>query len=278
MDDPAAGPSMAGVNDFWLGGHDHLPGDEKLAGAIEALYPLAKFVTVRNRQFIERAVAYVARAGIRRFADLGSGLATRGTAVLPDGTRTSIVPSHEAARIAAGWGVKVTYADREQWVVDHLNALAAGHGVRAVRADLTDPAAVLAEPAVQAVLGHGPACVLLGMVLQFTDADRARAVVKAYADALSPGSYIILSVPRSDNDAVAAAMKAGYEELSRRSGRPGETVYNHSRDVIASFPGALELVQPGLRVARQWRGGMPGYRLTPKAEAYVLCCVGFKPA
>lgn len=274
LSDPAR-PSMAGVNDYWLGGHDHLPADEKLAAAIEAIYPAARSVTIRNSQFAERAIAWAARAGVTRFLDLGAGLPTRGNAVLPDGTSVRVVPTHEAARTAAGRRVRVVYVDRDPMVATHLSALAGGNGVSVVPGDLADTAAVLADAAVRDVLGHGPACIRLTMVLQFMAAARARALVRAYADALAPGSCMVISVPRTDSLETFALLKAGAEELSRREGR-AETIRNHSRRSIGGFFAGLEMVPPGVRVAREWRGGMPAVGLPPKEPAYVLAGVGVK--
>jgi hypothetical protein len=77
-------------------------------------------------------------------------------------------------------------------VVSHGRALlATGDGVKAVDADLTNPAAVLADPELLAVIDPGrPVCVLLALVLHFMDADAARAVVAGYAQQLAPGSLI----------------------------------------------------------------------------------------
>jgi hypothetical protein len=75
----------------------------------------------------------------------------------------------------------------------HASALLAGSsGIAAVRADLTDPDEVLADPDLQTVVDlPQPVAVIFAMVLHFLSADEARRVVAEYAAALAPGSYII---------------------------------------------------------------------------------------
>lgn len=55
------------------------------------------------------------------------------------------------------------------------------------------------------------------------------------------------------------------------------TTYNHTRDELRSFLGTLELVPPGLELARTWRGGMAHVPDRPPGPAYVLAAVGAKP-
>ena len=74
-------------------------------------------------------------------------------------------------------------------VISHARALLAGPGVAAAAADLRDPAAVLADPELRAVLDPaGPVCVILGAVLHFMDAGAARAVTAGYTRLMAPGS------------------------------------------------------------------------------------------
>jgi hypothetical protein len=55
------------------------------------------------------------------------------------------------------------------------------------------------------------------------------------------------------------------------------TTYNHSRDELRSFFGTLQLVPPGLALARTWRGGLADVPDRPPGPAYVLAAVGVKP-
>ena len=80
-------------------------------------------------------------------------------------------------------------------VLTHARALLAGPGVAAVAADLRDPAAVLADLELRAVLDPAePMCVILGTVLHFLDAGTAREVTAGYARRLiAPGSCLVLA-------------------------------------------------------------------------------------
>ena len=84
----------------------------------------------------------------------------------------------------------MAYVDLDPVVLAHARApLATGDGVTAVAADLRDPAAVLADPGLRAVIDPAkPVAVLLGAVLHFLDADTARQVTMGYARAMAPGS------------------------------------------------------------------------------------------
>ncbi|MGD0606173.1 MAG: SAM-dependent methyltransferase [Streptosporangiaceae bacterium] len=53
-----------------------------------------------------------------------------------------------------------------------------------------------------------------------------------------------------------------------RAAWPGE-LYNHSREEVAGFFGGLELVAPGLVVARGWRGGMRD-TISPAGPVYAF--------
>ena len=113
------------------------------------------------------------------------------------------------------------------------------------RADLRDPAAVLAHPDLRAVIDPArPAAVILGAVLHFLDPDAARAVTAGYVSLMAPGSYLIISCASFDDGQLAKQLSAEYTAA---------TWHNHPAEVIESFFGGLELVGPGLTEARTWR-------------------------
>jgi hypothetical protein len=71
-----ARPNIARVYDYWLGGKDNFEADRVLAREMLAIYPPMAGLARDNRMFLTRAVASVARQGVRRFLDAGSGLPT----------------------------------------------------------------------------------------------------------------------------------------------------------------------------------------------------------
>jgi hypothetical protein len=72
----ASVPSVARVYDYWLGGKDNFAADRELAGKLLGIYPPAAEMARDNRQFLARAVRWVASRGVTQFLDLGAGLPT----------------------------------------------------------------------------------------------------------------------------------------------------------------------------------------------------------
>ena len=119
----------------------------------------------------------------------------------------------------------------------------------AVAADLRDPAAVLADPELRAVIDPAePVCVILGAVLHFLDAGTAREVTAGYARLIAPGSCLVISCAAYDDEALAKRLAAEYTA--------GQFV-NHTREDVVSFFAGLELVGPGVTEAQTWRAWMP---------------------
>ena len=66
---------IAWVYDYWLGGKDNFAADRELAEQFMAADPAVTAGVRRNRAFLGRAVHYLAaRAGIRQFLDIGTGI------------------------------------------------------------------------------------------------------------------------------------------------------------------------------------------------------------
>jgi hypothetical protein len=251
-------PNIARVYDYWLGGKENFAADRELAEKMLAVYPGIAAMYRDNRQFVTRAVTWAAGQGIARFLDLGAGLPTHPAV-------------HESAR-DVNPDARVAYVDNDPLVVVHAEALLARGAegdVTAVRADLTDPAAVLSQPEVAMVTSGGePVCVILAAVLHFYEAPAAREIAAAYVSWMPPGSVMVISCGHSDDAALADSAQEQYTATTWR---------NHSREDIESFFAGLPLVPPGLAQARAWRGGMTGVPGKPAAPAYVLGGVATKP-
>ena len=146
-------------------------------------------------------------------------------------------------------------------VLAHARALLAGPGVAAAAADLRDPAGVLADPDLRAVIDPaGPVCVILGAVLHFLNAGAAREVTAGYARLIAPGSCLIISCATYDDEALAKRLAAEYTA--------GQFV-NHTRDDVISFFAGLELVGPGVTEAQTWRAWLP-QPVTKHRDGHVL--------
>jgi hypothetical protein len=81
--------------------------------------------------------------------------------------------------------------------------------VSVVRADFHDPEAVLAGPGVQEVVNLAePVCVILGLILHYVPVARAREVAAGYAQRIAPGSIVIITTPRFDDERVFERIRA----------------------------------------------------------------------
>ena len=130
---------------------------------------------------------------------------------------------HQAARAVLP-AARVAYVDTDPVVLAHARALlATGDGVIAVGADLRDPAAVLGHPDLRAVLDPAGG-VILGAIVRFLDADAACAVTAGYRSLLAPGSCLVISCARFEDEELAKQLAAEYTAA---------TSYNHSPADIA---------------------------------------------
>jgi S-adenosyl methyltransferase len=134
---------------------------------------------------------------------------------------------------------------------------------------MAEPNAILADVRAQRLINLAePTAVILAMVLHFFDAATASDIVAAFARAVSPGSYLILSVGSGDEqtgDALAREYQAG-------------TLYNHSLKQISAFVEDLELVPPGLTDAMTWIPGSPSQSPPPQSRGRILAGVARKPS
>ena len=244
-------PNMARVYDYWLGGKDHYAADREQAGRLLRIYPPLRAMVRENRAFTAQAVTWAAGQRIDQFIDLGAGLPT-------------VQNTHEVAR-AMNPAARVTYVDVDPVVLSHARALLAkDEGVAAVAADLRDPAAVLADPELRAVIDlREPVCVILGAVLHFLDSDAARQVTAGYGRLMAPGSCLVISVACYDDEALGKRLSAEYTAA---------TWYNHSRADVESFFAGLDLVGPGVTEAQTWRAWMPE-PVIRRREGHVLAGV-----
>ena len=246
-------PSVARVWDYWLGGNNNFPADRELAEKMLEINPLAAQMAQENRQFLGRAVSYVARRGVRQFIDIGAGLPT--------------APSTHDSVQQADPGAKVAYVDNDPIVIAYARVLLAmTQGVVVVPGDMRHQATILTDTQLTSVIDLvRPVCVLLSGVLHFLDAGAARHVATAFTRAVAPGSYVIISVG-TGQDEVAGPFTAAYSPAP---------LYVHSPVEIMAFFDGLELVPPGLVPAGSWIGGAAAPGL-PARQAAFLAGVGRK--
>ncbi len=240
-------PNIARVWDYWLGGKDNFAADRELAQTMLEVQPISALMARENRQFLSRAVSYVAQHEVRQFIDVGAGLPT-------------VLNTHEIARNVDP-EARVAYVDNDPVVISHARSLLArSPGVMAVPGDMRDPARILADASLAELINLAePACVILSAILHFADAATAREVGAAFARALAHGSYLIISVgtgSRAEGEDFATAYTAG-------------NIHTHSPEDILSFFDGLELVPPGLVPVQAWYGDAPSPDLEPRTANFI---------
>jgi O-methyltransferase involved in polyketide biosynthesis len=246
-------PNIARVYDYLLGGKDNFEADRDEAERILAIYPLLAQRVRENRVFLGRAVGMLAAAGITQFLDLGSGLPTTNN-------------THEIAQ-SVNSDSRVVYVDNDPVVVRHAQALLQTRNVDAVTGDIADPAAVLAQPEVRALIRlNEPVAVILASVLHFFDAETVKRMIAGYMEPAVPGSYVVASAAWTDNSLrpqLAQEYSAG-------------PFWNYSPDQFREFLADLEFIDPpGVADARHWTAG----QIAPHVQDHVrmIAAVARKP-
>ena len=249
----AAVPTIARVYDFLLGGKDNFEADRQQARNVLEVYSQAAELVIQARQFQARAITYAAQQGIGQFLDVGCGLPTA-----PN--------THQTAQ-AITPGARIVYVDNDAQVLTHArNLLAENTRVLACAGDLAWPAEILYDWRIRKFLDfHQPLCLVLAMTMHFFPPDQAETITAELSHALPAGSYVIMSVVGGDAD-------LGHDMAQTYTAAP---VYNHGQGGLARFLTGLDLIDPGIVPARQWRAPMfaPGPR---RGQAWAA--VGRKPA
>jgi hypothetical protein len=223
-------PSPARLYDYYLGGTHNLPVDREFGDKLKASVPDLEDGVWANRAFHQRAAAWLARdAGLRQFIDIGSGLPTRNN-------------THEAVQQVA-LDARVVYVDHDPMVAAYAPELLAPDGTTAVvTADLRDPDAILADPALNAVIDFTqPVGLLMTAVIHFVaDGSDPRGLVARYLAACASGSYLVLSHFTADK-MPPRAIQAGQDLYQGAT----EGIYPRSLAEVSRFFDGLEIVPPG---------------------------------
>ncbi len=230
-------PSAARIYDYWLGGSHNFAVDREMARQVSAMVPDTPLIMQANRAFLHRAVRYLVDAGIRQFLDIGSGIPTLGNV-------------HEVVQKATPDG-RVVYVDVDPVAVAHSRHILAGNEhVTVIQEDLRRPERILAHPETTRLLDFDqPVGLLLLAVLHFLpDEDDPVGLVSRLHGPLAPGSYVAIS--HGTADALPEEASRRWVELFERTPTPGRP---RPRDEVARFFTGLELVEPGLVWAPEWR-------------------------
>jgi S-adenosyl methyltransferase len=248
----------ARVNNYWRGGKDNFAADREAADrAVEAFPQLPE--ALRAGQLLRGRIArYLAtQAGVRQFLDLGTGLPT-------DRTIYQI-----AAPLTPG--CRCVYTDNDPMVISHARALlvsGAEDSCAYVQADLRKPGAILAAAAQTLNFAEPVAVILVSVLHLISEADDPYAIVRELMDPTAPGSHLVIVHPSSDlRPESSAKMAASLNELVAQ-----QRTYRDRGQVTRFFDG-LELVEPGVVPAPQWRPDSPEEAAAP---TMAWCGVGRK--
>jgi hypothetical protein len=252
-------PSVARIYDYALGGKDNFAVDREMAEAMWRRDPEVREAAWANRRFLGRAVEFLARAGIRQFLDLGTGLPSQNNV-------------HEVAQRVCP-DARVVYVDNDPVVLNHAEALlATDDSTVVIGEDMREPERILAHPDVQRMIDFSePVAVLFMSVLHsITDEEDPWDIVSAMTGRLVPGSYLALSHALLDGP--PADYVADVRERYKNASAPA--VFR-DRDAITRLFDGFELVDPGVVQVTEWRSHEVE-RARPGGE-WLLAGVGRKP-
>ncbi|MGW0936817.1 SAM-dependent methyltransferase [Streptomyces sp. NPDC002666] len=225
-------PHPARVYDWFLGGKENYPADRQFG---QTLPEETRGNAARNRAFMHRSSAWLARDGIDQFLDIGAGIPTE--------------PNLHQIVQAITPTARVVYADNDPIVLRHAETLlvSAPEGATDyLHADVRDPAAIL-ERARELLDFDRPIALSLNALMHFLPDDQdPYGITRTLVGALPTGSYLALTHGTADQhpelrQETEKAYKKGAIALQMRT-----------RAEVELFFEGLELVEPGLVPATEW--------------------------
>ncbi|MFJ6436757.1 SAM-dependent methyltransferase [Streptomyces sp. NPDC091416] len=225
-------PHPARVYDWFLGGKENYPADRSFG---QTLPEETRGNAARNRAFMHRSSAWLARAGIDQFLDIGAGIPTE--------------PNLHQIVQAVTPAARVVYADHDPIVLRHAETLlvSAPEGATDyLHADVREPEAIL-EQAVGLLDFDRPIALSLNALMHFLPDDQnPYGITRTLVDALPNGSYLALSHGTADQH---PELRQETEKAYRKG---AIALQMRTRAEVERFFEGLELVEPGLVTATEW--------------------------
>ncbi|KMS67989.1 methyltransferase [Streptomyces viridochromogenes] len=253
----------ARIYDYILGGKDHYPADREAGDAMAREWPALPVHMRANRNFMNRAVRYLAEeAGIRQFLDVGSGIPTSPNI-------------HEIAQSVAP-GARVVYVDNDPLVLalsqGRLSGTAQGRTAY-VEADMREPATVLDSPAFRETLdlGEPVALAVIAIVHFMLDEHDAVGIVRRLLEPLPAGSYLAMSIGTAE----FAPDEVG--RVAREYAARGMPMRLRTRSEAEEFFTGLDLVEPGIVQVHKWRPDGTGTEAIRDEDIAMYGAVARKP-
>jgi SAM-dependent methyltransferase len=236
-------PSISRIWDWFLDGSHNFAVDREVAAKMLEVMPEGPRMAQASRAFMRRAVRACVEAGIRQFLDIGSGIPTVGNV-------------HEIAQ-SMNPECRVVYVDVDTVAVSHTRQILAGNErATVIRADLRDPDKILAAPEVRNMLDFTqPIALMLIAILHFvSDDDDPRGVIGRFADALVPGSHLVIAHGSRNTEGMPSDNLHTARELYERT--VAQVSLRSRPEVMGLFEG-WDLLYPGVVWIPQWRADEP---------------------
>jgi S-adenosyl methyltransferase len=230
-------PHSARIWNYWMGGTDNFAVDRAAGDAYKEKFPGVVPLAKQSRQFLIRAVHYLAaEAGVRQFLDIGTGLPT-------------MENTHEVAQRVAP-DSRVVYVDNDRLVLAHSRALLANttdEGVTVyIDADFRDPDRIVADARNILNFTKPVAVMFMGVLGHVADYDEVLSIVARVTAAVPSGSYLVLWDGTNTGEGIDEAQQ-GYEDT-------GALPYNvRSPEQVGRCFDGLEILEPGLVSISLWR-------------------------
>ncbi|MFE9390813.1 SAM-dependent methyltransferase [Streptomyces sp. NPDC006784] len=236
-------PHSARMYDYYLGGKTHYEVDVQAAEAVIATVPFAGAMARANRDFMIRATRWLAsEAGVRQFLDIGSGIPTEPNL-------------HQVAQSVAP-EARVVYTDSDPIVLQYAQALlhSTPEGrTTYLQADAAKPESIADSDELHATLDlSSPVALSVNALFHFVpDEWGPYEILTGLLDRLPSGSYLCLSHATADiDDPALAALGREVEEIYAKG---GTALRLRDRSEVGRFFEGLELVEPGIVMAHDWR-------------------------
>lgn len=228
-------PSSARIWDALRCGKDNYDIDRDVAERMLAVAPDTRTLAWFVQQYHRHATRSAARARIRQFVDLGTGMP-------PD-------PAESLGAIVRQFvsSARVVYIDNDPVVCAHADALLAyAPGLTVLRADIRRPDQIIEQLQQELIDFTEPVALsAIGVLDHILDHEDPAAIIAAFRDVMAPGSRLILThgCDESNVDLVHAYNADTVDT-------PAEAVFR-SADEIASLADGFDFMSPGLVPVQQ---------------------------
>jgi hypothetical protein len=275
-------PSVARVNDYYLGGSTNWAVDREFARQVVDQYPLMRHIALIHREFLNRVVRHlVENNGIRQFLDVGSGI--------PDNRSTHQVADAFARERDRPADARVIYVDNDPIAVGQSELILRDSGDPrrhvVLDADLRDPARLWRRVAEVGLFDLSqPIALLLIGVLHFhqpdiDDNDIGPESAQQLCDRLPRGSFVAVSHVTYD-DAPGPVFDA-LKGIRKLCADAGCRIVCRTRRDVSELLGGLRMLDPGWTAAAAWHpeAQPPGFGITvpPSSQQLIWAGVGRKP-